>query len=78
MWVGLSDGWIHRRAVRLVSAPVHPEKSKREKAEIGHFGLQWAEIDEDISSGAVGRVARSNDQFTSRDRSRSGVDVIVR
>jgi Protein of unknown function (DUF2442) len=60
MWVGLSDGrtlgvpyaWFPRL---LNAAP-----AQREAVEIGHFGLHWEAIDEDIS--VAGLLAGRSDQ----------------
>lgn len=65
MWVELSDGptlgvplaWFPR----LLSA----EASEREQVEVGHFGLHWERLDEDIS--VAGLLAGRGD-MTNRAR----------
>ncbi len=48
--VGRIVGRAHdRRPVCLVPAPAQRQPRQREAVEIGHFGLHWDEIDEDIS-----------------------------
>src|SRR5271170_3242236 len=66
MWVELSDG-------RTLGAPfawfprfLNATKSQREQVEIGHFGLHWEAIDEDIS--IEGLLAGRGDQTVKKGR----------
>jgi Protein of unknown function (DUF2442) len=60
MWVELSDG-------RTIGVPyawfprlLNASRGQREAVEIGHFGLHWKDIDEDIS--VAGLLAGRRDQ----------------
>ena len=60
MWVDLSDGRTLGVPYAWFPRLLHATPKQRAAVEIGHFGLHWEAIDEDIS--IVGLLAGRGDQ----------------
>lgn len=69
MWVELSDGRALGVPYAWFPRLLNASKKQREAVEIGHFGLHWEAIDEDIS--IAGLLAGRRDQTIERSRKRS-------
>ena len=69
MWVELSDGRALGVPYAWFPRLLNASKKQREAVEIGHFGLHWEAIDEDISIARL--LAGRRDQTIERSRKRS-------
>jgi hypothetical protein len=49
MWVDLTDGRTLGVPLAWFPRLLHATPAQRERVELGHIGLHWDEIDEDIS-----------------------------
>ena len=49
MWVDLTDGRTLGVPLAWFPRLLHATPAQRERVELGHIGLHWEEIDEDIS-----------------------------
>jgi hypothetical protein len=76
MWVELSDGRTLGVPYAWFPRLLRATRKQREAVEIGHFGLHWEAIDEDIS--IAGLLAGRRDQTNERSGKRSYLKSSVR
>ena len=76
MWIELSDGRALGVPYAWFPRLLNASKKQREAVEIGHFGLHWEAIDEDIS--IAGLLAGRRDQTNERSGKRSYLKSSVR